>query len=103
VDEDIESKKEKFKDRLINELFVERHSTFKESVELINMALSEFKINYQYSYDDFCTDYLKECLNYMDVNPDVDMMNPNQLATHTLPIVLSIVDRIKNEYGIIND
>jgi len=98
--EDLELRKKEFKDRLTNELFIERYDSFKESIILINMALESFRIDYQYTYDQFCIDYTNECMEYMDNHPDVDMMDPTQLYFYTLPIVMSIVEKAKNKYGI---
>lgn len=99
----LEDRKKEFKDRLINELFVERYDTFKESVTLINEALTVLKIDYKYSYDEFCTDYVEECMIYMDENPKVDMMDQNQLYFYALPIIISMIDKIKNKHGFKTD
>jgi len=100
---DIEERKKEFKEKLINDLFIERYDTFKESITLINMALENFKMNYQYTYDGFCNDYINECMEYMDKYPTLDMMNPRQISLLTLPLILSIINKIKNKYGFKND
>jgi hypothetical protein len=103
MDEDLEKKKKEIKDKLENELYVERYSTFRESVELINAALDSFGINYQYTYNVFCKDFTSECLNYIDKHPNVDMTDPRQMMTYTFPIVMSIVENVKNKYGLIDE
>jgi len=85
---------------LESELYVERYDTFKESVKMINMALQAFNVNYQYVYDDFCTDFTNECVNYIDEHPDVDMRDPGQMSIYTLPIIMSMVENVKNKYGL---
>jgi hypothetical protein len=103
MNEDIESVKMEIKQKLENDLYVDRYSTFKESVALINQALTSFNINYQYTYNEFCSDFTNECLNYIEQNPTVDLTDPRQLMIHTLPMILSIVDKAKNKYGFRND
>jgi hypothetical protein len=101
--ENLEERKKEFKERLTNELFIERYDTFKQSISLINMALENFRVNYQYTYDQFCIDFTNESMEYMDKHPEVDMMDPMQLYFYTLPIVMSIIDKAKNKYGIKNE
>jgi len=102
TDNNIEERKKEFKERITNELFVERYDSFKESISLINLALSNYNINYQYTYDQFCSDYIDECIDYMDKHPNVDMMDAKQLYFYTLPIIISIIDKAKNNHGFKN-
>lgn len=95
--EEFEERKKEFKERIETELFVERYDTFKESVVLINEALKMLKINYQYSYDEFCSEYVEQCLLYMDKHPNIDMMDAKQLYFYTLPIIISLLVKAKNE------
>jgi hypothetical protein len=92
--------KQEIRSKLESELYVERYDTFKESVKMINMALQAFNVNYQYVYDDFCTDFTNECVNYIDEHPDVDMRDPGQMSIYTLPIIMSMVENVKNKYGL---
>jgi len=103
MNDDVESKKKELKERLESDLYVDRYSSFRESVELINKALESFNINYQYTYNEFCSDFTNECLKYIDEHPKVDMTDPQQMMVYTFPIVMSIVDRAKNKYGIKDD
>lgn len=98
--EDLEERKKEFKERLINELFIERYSSFKESLSLINEALDNININHQYNYDEFCTDYTEACLEFMDKHIHVDMMDPKQIHFYTLPILINILEKVKNKYGL---
>lgn len=96
---DIEFKKKELKDKLENELYVEKYSTFKNSIFLINEALKSFNINYQYTYDTFCADFTYECLKYQDENPNVDMTSATEIMLYIYPIIISIIDKTKNKYG----
>jgi hypothetical protein len=97
--EDLEERKKEFKERLVNELFVERYASFKESIELINETLENFNINHRYNYDEFCTDYTDACMEYMDKHRHIDMMDPKQLYLYTLPILINIIEKVKNKHG----
>lgn len=101
--EEIEIKKKELKDKLENSLYVERYDTFKESVELINLSLISFRINHQYNYNEFCSEFTEACLEYVEKHPDVDMTDAKQIIIYTLPIVMSIVEKAKNKYGLINE
>lgn len=94
---DLETRKKELKYKLENELYVERYDTFKESVKLLNEALINIGINYTYTYDVFCLDFTKECLNYLDQNPEVDLTDANQIVLHTLKIVMSMIEATKNK------
>lgn len=101
--DELEEKKREFKERIEIELFVERYDTFKESVVLINEALKIIKIDYQFTYNEFCSEYIEECMNYMDKHPNIDMMDPKQLYFYTLPIIISLLEKTKIKYGINNE
>lgn len=100
---DIEERKRELKQKLENDLYVDRYSSFKESVYLINEALKAFDINYEYTYNQFCSDYTDNCMRYMDEHPQVDLNDPGQIMVHTLPILLVMIDDLKNKYGLKND
>lgn len=97
--DEIEERKKELRHKLENDLYVDRYSTFKESVALINEALKSFEINYEYTYNEFCSDYTDHCLKYMDEHPHVDLNDPSQIMIHTLPILLVMIDDLKNKYG----
>jgi hypothetical protein len=103
MDESVEKKKKDLREKLENELYVDRYDTFKESVELLNAALKSFNINYQYSYDEFCVDFTNQCLKYIDDHPSADMSDPRQMMVYTLPIIMSIVEEAKNTHGLITE
>lgn len=99
---DLEKRKKEFTERLTNDLFVERYDSFKESIELINMALENFGIDHKFNYNEFCKTYIEESMIYLDNNPTVDLMDSHQLYFHTLPILMNILEKTRNKYGIKN-
>jgi len=100
---EIELKKKNVKEKLENELYVDRYNTFKESVELINTALDIFKIDYHFTYNDFCSEFTNECLNYIDEHPTVDMLDTRQMMVYAFPIIMSIINNAKNKHELKND
>lgn len=100
---EIERKKENIKKKLETELYVERYDTFKKSVEFLNKSLESFGINYQYTYDNFCVDFTNECMDFIENYPEIDLMNSNRMMLYTLPILINIIEKAKNNYGFKND
>lgn len=96
---ELDKKKKDLKERLENELYVDRYSTFKESVDLINLALESFGINYQYTYNSFCNDFTVECMEFLEEYPNVDMNDPQNMVIYTLPIIMSILKKKQIKYG----
>lgn len=101
MENDINKHKEEVRLKLESELYVESYETFKQSVEMLNLALESFGINHKYDYDGFCTAFTNECLEYIDTHPGINMLDPTQISFYTLPIILSIVEKAKNKYGLI--
>ena len=58
---EIKDKKNTIKESLI-ESFVNDHNTYKNTISFINKDLSDANINFQYTYDEFCIDFLNESL-----------------------------------------
>jgi hypothetical protein len=63
---DIEDKKELLKQALITS-FVDDYKIYKNSIDIINSDLLEYNINFQYTYDDFCREFLKKTLENIEV------------------------------------
>ena len=99
MSKNIEDRKKEIREKLVNDLFVEKYSTFKESVELINQAFDIFNINYQYTYDKFCQDFTDETMKYVDDNPNIDITGYKEMYLSTPLIVMSLINKIKNEHG----
>jgi len=100
---EIEKRKQEIKDRLFNDLFVEKYDDFKESVKMINKAFEAFDINYQYDYNTFCKDFTDETMLYIDENPEVDITSYKEMFMSTPIIVSSLIKKIKDKYGFKND
>lgn len=64
---EIKDKKNTMKDALI-ESFVNDHKAYKNTISFINKDLSDANINFQYSYDEFCIDFLNESLLGVESN-----------------------------------
>jgi len=46
--------------------FVEEYKSYKNTINLINNDLSDKNINFQYTYDEFCINFLSYTLNSID-------------------------------------
>lgn len=100
---EIEKRKNEIRERLFNDLFVDRYDDFKESVKMINKAFESFNINYQYDYNTFCRDFAEETMIYIEDNPDVDLTQYKEMFMSTPIIVSSLVRKIKDKYGFKNN
>jgi hypothetical protein len=61
----MEYEKNILKEALIDS-FVNEHSSYKKTIEIINSDLNKFNINFQYTYDQFCIDFLNQTLENID-------------------------------------
>lgn len=100
MENEINKHKEELRLKLETELYVEKYDTFKQSVEMLNLALDSFGINYNYNYNEFCEAFTNECMEYIDNHPNVNLLDPIQISVYTLPIILSMVEKTKNKYGL---
>jgi len=96
---EIKERKKDIKEKLFNDLFVERYDTFKNSVILINKVFESFNINYQYTYNTFCKDFAEEIMEFMDQNPNVDISEYDKIFVFTPIILMSLINKIKDEHG----
>ena len=71
---EIEERKSVLKTALINS-FVDDYSAYKNTIEFINKDLIESNIEYQYSYDEFCVEFLNETLINLE---DIDIFTVEQ-------------------------
>ena len=69
-----EERKIILKNALINS-FVDDYSAYKNTIKFINNDLTTSNINFQYSYDEFCTDFLNETLSNIE---DIDIFGENK-------------------------
>jgi len=66
---EIEERKKVLKTALINS-FVDDYTAYKNTIDFINKDLSNSNIKYQYSYDEFCVEFLNETLTNLE---DIDI------------------------------
>jgi len=67
----IYERKKVIKEALVNS-FVEDYKSYKNTICLINKELYDNEIKYQYSYDEFCVDFLEQTLKEIE---NVDIFN----------------------------
>ena len=92
--ESLEDRKREIRELLVNNLFVERYESFKESVDLINKAFESFELDFRYSYNNFCDDFLKECMSFMDNHSDIDIRDPKKMYVYTPIIVMHMITKV---------
>jgi hypothetical protein len=84
----------------LTSLFVDKRSTFKQMVVEINRTLKEIiKIDYQYTYDDFCSDYLNLFVSFFERNPEVDYMDLELVSQYTNIILGELFIKLKIKYS----
>lgn len=66
---EVEDRKRVIKSSLTNS-FVDDYKAYKTTIEFINNDLKNSNINFQYSYDDFCIEFLNETLKNIE---DIDI------------------------------
>ena len=66
-----EEKKNILKTSLINS-FVDDYNAYKSTIIFINKELKELNINYQYTYDEFCLEFLNKTLENIEF---IDLQN----------------------------
>jgi len=64
---EVKNRKDTIKDALI-ESFINDHKAYKNTISLINKDLLNANINFQYTYDEFCVDFLNESLMGVENN-----------------------------------
>lgn len=64
---EVKDRQNTIKDALI-ESFVNDRNAYKNTIAFINKDLSDANIDYQYSYDEFCVDFLNESLLGIESN-----------------------------------
>lgn len=70
----IDDRKKVLKSALTNS-FVEDYSSYKNTIEFINSDLAKSNIDYQYSYDDFCIEFLNQTLKNIE---EIDIFSFNE-------------------------
>lgn len=57
--------------------FVDNHNDYKYTISLLNKDLKKIKINFEYSYDEFCIDFLNQTLSTIE---DVDIFDAEEFG-----------------------
>ena len=70
----IEKRKRVLKTALVNS-FVDDYKAYKKTIEFINQDLINLKVNFQYSYDQFCIDFLDQTMKNVE---DIDIFKVNE-------------------------
>jgi len=68
---EIQERKKILKTALTNS-FVDDYISYKNTIDFINSDLSDSNIKYQYSYDEFCVEFLNQTLKNIE---DIDIFN----------------------------
>jgi hypothetical protein len=55
--------------------FVDDYKAYKNTIEFINKDLSESNIDFQYTYDEFCVEFLNQTLKNLE---DIDIFSFNE-------------------------
>lgn len=62
---EIDERKKELKTALIN-AFLDEKKTYKKTIRLINKDFKKANIDYKYTYDEFCGDFLKQSLESVE-------------------------------------
>jgi len=84
--------------KFLSEIFVEKRGIFQQMVSVVNLTLQDtLKIEYQYSYDEFCSAYLKNFLLFFERHPDVDFLDNTMVSFYTNIILGELLLEIKTK------
>ena len=89
----IDEKKEEVKRRLENYLFVDKYDIFKKTIDQLNEFFKLAKIDYQYTYDEFCKELTEEFMKNLTNNPDIDIDDLYQISKLSIEVVSSLIKR----------
>ena len=53
---------------ILTESFVEEYEAYKKALNYLNKDFRKSKIGFQYSYDQFCTDFLRQSLDSIEAH-----------------------------------
>jgi len=84
----------------LTNLFVEKRETFQEVITEVNKTIKNIlKLDYQYTYDDFCKDYLEIFISFFERHPNVDFMDMSMVSFYTNIILSEILLKLKIKSG----
>lgn len=73
---EVKERKNEMRNALINS-FVEDYKSYKNTVKAINKDLKKSKIDYKYTYDEFCADFLNQTLETIEI---VDIFDSTEFS-----------------------
>ena len=81
-------------------IFVEKRDIFKKMiVEVNNILKNSMKLDFQYNYDNFCTDYMEIFISFFKRHPDVNYMDMNMVSFYTNIILGELFLKLKIKYS----
>lgn len=84
----------------LTSIFVEKRDIFKKMiVEVNNILKNSMKLDFQYNYDNFCTDYMEIFISFFKRHPDVDYMDMNMVSFYTNIILGELFLKLKIKYS----
>jgi hypothetical protein len=84
----------------LTEIFVEKRDTFKKMILEVNKIIKDsMKLDFQYTYDTFCNDYLEVFVSFFQRHIEVDYMDMNMVSFYTNIILGEILLKIKIKYS----
>lgn len=90
---DIKDRKTNMKDALI-ESFLNDKNAYKNTISFINKDLSDANIDFQYTYDEFCIDFLNESLLGVESNDIFIYENFSDFYSNFFEFNLSILQNM---------
>lgn len=90
----IDNKKKNIEEEL-SYVFVEKYDFFKDIINKINNIFKKYDINYQYTYNNFCIEYINKCKEIIDNNPDIDLDNDNYFLIYGIISASMVYDKEK--------
>jgi len=84
----------------LTEIFVEKRDIFKKMILEVNKTIKDsMKLDFQYTYDTFCADYLEIFVSFFQRHPEVDYMDMNMVSFYTNIILGEIFLKLKIKYS----
>lgn len=83
----------------LTDIFVEKRTIFKNMIVEVNKTIKDsMKLDYQYTYDEFCADYLEIYVAFFKRHPDVDYMDMKMVSFYTNIILGELFLKLKIKY-----
>ena len=86
--------------KFLTTIFVEKRDIFKKMIIEVNKALKDsMKLDFQYNYDDFCTDYMSIFISFFKRHPDVNYLDMSMVTYYTNIILGELFLKLKIKYS----